>query len=265
MKSTYTFILIEDIPLQHNYIRSLLETRLDLTCIGAFYNHREAYQFLLANDQPKPDLIFLDIELPGENDGLNFLTSLSGKVEPHPQVVIISAELKYAPPAYHFPVSGYVLKPINVEELHKATEKAMRAIVRRNADTEKSKKIPPSVNSALEATLVVQISTTWVEIPLNDILYIEGDNVYIKIHLKDNGLLRPRMSLRQVKEKLPPQYFMQIHASFIVRLKYIRVFADNTTFVELRHPDESHHQTVPVGSKYREDLRKWLDENKRKS
>ncbi|MCB0612102.1 MAG: response regulator [Phaeodactylibacter sp.] len=104
MKHKYTYIVIEDVELQRENLIELLNTRLGLALIDSFENAEDAYNFLANEDNPRPDLIFLDIEMPGAS-GFNLLDAarrfcLSAKV------IITTAFAEYAIKGYEYNISG---------------------------------------------------------------------------------------------------------------------------------------------------------------
>ena len=124
--SHYTFIVIEDVALQREHLTELLQARLDLHHQASFENAEEAYDYLSEQAEDPPDLIFLDIEMP-EASGFNFLEAIK-HLGVSPQVIITTAFAEYAVKGYEYDLSGYLLKPIEEEQLNRAIDKALRQL-----------------------------------------------------------------------------------------------------------------------------------------
>ena len=100
MKKQYTYIVVEDVELQRENLISLLNSRLDLQLIGSFANAKEAYDFLMQKEAAKPDVIFLDIEMP-EVNGFNLLEAIKPICQ-KAKVIITTAFPDYAIKGYDY-------------------------------------------------------------------------------------------------------------------------------------------------------------------
>jgi DNA-binding LytR/AlgR family response regulator len=242
MNAVYTFIIVEDVALQREHLIDLLHSRLDLRLLEAFDNAEDAYLYLSNEKEPNPDIIFLDIEMP-EASGFNFLEAIE-KLSFQPKVIITTAFAEYAVKGYDYNISGYLLKPIEEGQMNKAIQKALHNL-NRESDPE-----------AHEATpfLLIKSKSQWVKLAHEEVLYIEGANVDVRIVTKERTYLT-RDRIKNLQQKLPGKTFMRIHDSFLVNLQHIRSYAGNFTFLELRAVPEGGLQKLPVGPKYRDHFR----------
>lgn len=246
MNAVYTFIIVEDVALQREHLIDLLHSRLDLRLLRAFDNAEDAYLYLSDSGTPDPDLLFLDIEMP-EASGFNFLEAIQ-KLPVSPRVIITTAFAEYAVKGYDYDLSGYLLKPIEEEQLNKAIQKALRSL------EQKEDRKPATVQ---DAHLLIKIKSKWVKLAHEEILYVEGANVDVRI-VTTGGAYTTRDRIKNLQQKLPGTHFMRIHDSFVVNLGHIRSYASNYTFLELRSVPEGGLKKLPVGPKYRDQFRENL-------
>jgi two-component system, LytTR family, response regulator len=169
----------------------------------------------------KPDLVFLDIEMPVMN-GFVMLQKLTYKDF---DLIFVTAYDHYAIQAIRFSAIDYLVKPVDIEELKAAVGKAV---------AEKNKRTP-----ALQLDLLLELlqlkQPRRIPIPTNDglrfismddIIYLEASNNYTYIFLNTNQKLLVSRTLKEFEELLPPETFVRIHHSHIINKffieKYIR-------------------------------------------
>jgi two-component system LytT family response regulator len=171
------------------------------------------------------DVIFLDINMPGEN-GFQFLDSIKSQ---NFKIIIVTAYNEYALQAIKASAVDYILKPINIEELQKTVEKVKRfldnpvgleqnqALLENFLQTVK-KKLQPS-----KIALPQLGSTSFIEV--DDIISLQADSNYTIIHMKDMQKLVISKTLKDFEELLDQSQFARIHKSYIVNLKYIKQYS----------------------------------------
>ena len=175
MKNKYTYIVIEDEPLQLANLIDMLDTRLDLDFLESFDNAEEAYDFLTSNNASKPDLMFLDMQLP-EVNGLQFLEAIK-RVESKPKVIITTAFEDYAIPSYEYDVSGYVVKPIEPPKLNTAIDKAIKNLEEKSVEKETKEETTPSEKTSI----LIKKGKQMIRLFHEEIVYLESANVNVKI------------------------------------------------------------------------------------
>lgn len=170
----------------------------------------------------KPDIVFLDIEMPGIN-GFNLLQHLTYK---NFEIVFVTAYDHYAIRAIRLSALDYLVKPVDVEELKATIEKAI------------AKKTVPASNQQLEF-LLEQLSDKKnlrrIAIPtqdglrfikINEIIYLEASLNYTYIHTTNEQKYIISRTLKDFEEILPSEIFIRIHNSYIINKdfleKYIR-------------------------------------------
>lgn len=197
-------IALDDEPLAIQIIESFSKKVPLIESIQGFTNSSMAASHLRAE---AVDLIFLDINMPSVN-GLDFFRSLSVK----PLLILTTSYSEFALDGYELSAIDYLLKPFSFDRFLKAVEKAQKQF-------ELLK-----LNSALGGLLTIKADLGLVQVPIQDILYIEGLDNYIKIHLEDGNFVLSRNTLKAILNDLPTQQFFRIHKSYIVsksKINYI--------------------------------------------
>lgn len=211
-------VIAEDEPLIRGEIRDTLGLLWpELAIAGQVDN---GIQALAAVERLRPDIVFLDIHMPGVN-GLEVAQRLSGKVH----VVFISAFDRYAIEAFEHGALDYVVKPVSPARM-KITVERLKIRLRE----------PPADLSRI-ADLFKSIATPepqyiqWLTVPhaselrvvaTAEISYLRADRKYTTL-ATSYGTFLINSSLREMKEKLDPKMFWQIHRSVIVNVGAIDV------------------------------------------
>ncbi|AEE48138.1 LytR/AlgR family response regulator transcription factor [Haliscomenobacter hydrossis] len=218
--------IVEDEAIARQILSRYLADLPDFVLEAVFENALVAQTYL----QEHPiDLLFLDIEMPGLN-GLSLLRSLP---QP-PKVIITTAYREYALEGYDLNAVDYLLKPISFERFQLALHKLF----------ELQAFAPAQLPSATEtpAFLYFKSGNKWVQVFLEEILYIEGLSNYVKI-VGSKGTTVVYQKMSYLEEKLPAGLFLRIHKSYIVGLN--KIAALYATDLEIGG------KLLPVGEKYR--------------
>ncbi|GAB3942603.1 LytTR family transcriptional regulator DNA-binding domain-containing protein [Spirosoma harenae] len=209
-------ILVDDEPLAINRLRRLLDKHRDtFEIIGEATNGAEGLTLIEAE---RPDIIFLDIEMPLLN-GFEMLA----KVTAVPMVVFATAFNQYAIRAFEENSVDYLLKPIEAERLTRTAQK-IRTLVERN-DTG-----PPANNPMTDSVMrllaqmqpkkeIYSISVKTGEkiilVPLSDIAYFEAEDKYVFLATIDGQKYLTNYTLTTLAEKLPDT-FVRISRSIMI-------------------------------------------------
>ena len=171
------------------------------------------------------DVIFLDINMPGEN-GFQFLNSLESQ---NFKIIFVTAYNEYALQAIKASAVDYLLKPVNIDELQKAVDKVKRSLNNPAALEQNQalleylleivkKKLPPK-----KIALPQLGSISFIEV--DDMVSLQADSNYTIIHMKDMQKLVISKTLKDFEELLDENQFARIHKSYIVNLKYIKQYS----------------------------------------
>lgn len=224
-------IVVDDEPLARDLIVSYVEKTPYFTLVGAFSNAVTASSFLKENEV---DLIFLDIQMP-QWDGL----SLSKVVNKDTRIIFTTAFEQYAIDGYKVDALDYLLKPIDYEEFLSAAEKALRWFEMQYSLSEAAQRDQRERSDSV----FLKVDSKMVKFRYDDILCIEGDKDYVKIHTEDGQRSMTLMSMKIAEEILPEKLFCRVHRSWIVNLSKITAIERNR--VELAG------KFIPVSDSYR--------------
>ena len=208
-----TALIAEDEPLLRQEIRLALNTLWpELIICGEVEDGLEAIR---AIDRLSPNVIFLDVEMPGAN-GLAVAERASGRAH----VVFITAYDQYAVTAFEHGALDYVLKPPTTARMQRTIERLKERLQRLPADLRGLKDLLKTVSNGEQEYL------QWLTVPHKselrvvaaaEICYLRADNKYTTLATRGNTFLL-NCSLKQMRERLNPATFWQIHRSFIVNV-----------------------------------------------
>lgn len=183
--------------------------------IGVFYGAEEAIEGIL---NLKPDLIFLDIELPTAT-GFDIIEAT--KSESY-AVIFTTAYEHYAIKAFKTQAVDYLLKPIDVNELQVAIKNAELKVRLQTQDKALgSLKATTNLFSNSIQRITLPTLTGINLVTANEILYLESDSNYTTFYLKDKSKLVVSKTLKVMEEQLKDLPFLRVHHSFVVNLAAI--------------------------------------------
>lgn len=228
--SAMNCIIIEDYEESRKLVEIYVEKTRMLNLIGSYESAVEA----INNHDPrqKVDLVLLDIELP-EMSGMDYLKTLQS----HPVVIILSAQEKYALEAYEYDVTDYILKPITYTRFYKAVSKAyLRWKKDQNVQRQRNE-------------IFIRKGSSLVKFSFEEILWVEALENYVLLNtIKEK--LTVHFTMKAILDKLPPDYFQQVHRSYIVNLSKIQLIKNNKIFIA----EGPEAKRIPIGKSYKEQL-----------
>jgi two-component system LytT family response regulator len=219
-------VIVDDEPLARRNLRLLLERDSQIEIIGECRNGKEAVK---AIETSRPDLIFLDIQMP-EMDGFDVIEHVGAE---HVQaIVFVTAFDQYALKAFEVHALDFLLKPYDDVRFNQALQRAKAQI-----ETREISKISKRLLALLEeresqkhistrqtpylTRLMIKLASRVVLLKVREIDWIEADGNYAKLHVgKKAHLLREKM--HDLEAQLDPQHFVRIHRSIIVNLERIK-------------------------------------------
>jgi DNA-binding LytR/AlgR family response regulator len=181
------------------------------------------------------DLLFLDINMP----------SLSGielykAVQQETMVIFTTAYSEYAVEGFNLSAIDYLLKPFTYKRFLQAAEKAQEYL---NYQLQKENSSSPF--------LFVRADYSLVKIEISRMLYIEGKDDYVKIHLDNQKPIMARMTLKNILEKLPPGNLIRIHRSYVIPLNKIENVRNKVVAIgEIK---------LPIGNSFEENFLKYFN------
>ncbi|MFT6208432.1 MAG: two-component system LytT family response regulator [Colwellia sp.] len=264
-------IIVDDEPLALNLLRAKLNKIPEIDIIAECKNGREAIEATMAL---APDLLFLDIQMPGV-DGFGVIKKLQSDIVP--MVVFTTAFEQYALDAFDVHAVDYILKPIDDERIQRAIQ---RALVRceSDEDTLNKSRIISAIDSINEMENPDSVSPQSISLPkLNtdkverkivikdrdditllkqtDIEWVDAAGDYVCVHAQGVTHIK-RCTLKNLLEDLDSEMFKRVHRSTIVNLNYIQKVIPHTKgefFLKLGEYDQ-----VKVSRNYREVIKSFL-------
>lgn len=202
-------IAIDDEPMALDKLRNYIERIPYLELVGLCEGTYEAMQVLATE---RIDAVFIDINMPDVN-GLDFVRSL---VDP-PLVVFTTAYGEYAVDSYKVRAVDYLLKPFGFADFQRAAGNLQKQFSLMHAPSDPA---PANQPSSDDAVLYLKVDYRFVRVSLKDIMYIEGMNEYLKIHLVQGDPFLTHTTFRQIKQRLP-ENFLQLHRSYMVNMNHV--------------------------------------------
>lgn len=212
-------LIVDDEPLVRKKIHGVLRLDPEVEVVGECSNGHEA---LAAVEAKAPDLIFLDVQMPGL-DGLAVSRLL--KAGRAPFLIFVTAYEQYAVQAFQVQALDYLLKPFDEERLREALQRAKEQL-RTQQQGEIGQQVQALLNE-LQAKakylerFVIRTSGRILHLKTSEVGWIEAEGNYVRLHIgKDSQLLRE--TITNLEPQLDPAQFRRIHRSTIVRLDQIR-------------------------------------------
>lgn len=204
-------ILIDDEPLARAIIKEYTAAFPQLNIVQEC---NDGFEGLKAIMQHRPQLIFLDVQMPKIN-GFEMLEL----IEEPPAVIFVTAFDEYAIKAFESHAIDYLLKPFSRERFNKAIEKFLE---QSNNNSHPLQPIPESFSLSPQQRqrVVVKISGKIKIIPIDDIHYLEAADDYVRIHTREGGFLKNR-TMSHFEKSLDGNVFVRTHRSFIVNVQQI--------------------------------------------
>lgn len=197
---TINCCIVDDEPLARQGIEGYAEKIPYLNCIGSFGS---ALDLLSEFDRLKPDLLFLDIQMP-HLTGIDFVKNLKNP----PKVIFTTAYNQYALEGFELDVMDYLMKPISFDRFLKSAEK-VKSHFQDHQDS-----------------FFVKTDKRMEKVRFTDILYLESMQNYVVL-FTSAGKLISHTTLKSMLSDLPPKIFTQIHKQYIINNKQIDAIEGN--------------------------------------
>ncbi|HEY0029802.1 MAG TPA: LytTR family DNA-binding domain-containing protein [Bacteroidia bacterium] len=200
-------IIIDDERLARQELKSLLSAYSEIQVVGEAANVEAGIESI---KQLKPDVIFLDIQMPGKN-GFELLEEISGV----PDVVFVTAYDEYAIRAFEVNALDYLLKPVQPNRLAETVKKILN---RENSEKGEAKELSMPLNDN-DQVFVKDGEKCWF-VKLSDVRLFESEGNYVRIYFDKNRPLILR-SLNNLDERLNNRTFFRASRKHIINLKWV--------------------------------------------
>ncbi len=213
-------VIADDEKMSRNTLRKLLE--LYCPSVQVLAEAANAAETKEALQQWKPDLLFLDIAMPGQS-GIELLSEME---EPPCEVIFVTAHNDFVLQALRLSAADYLLKPVDEQQLIAAVSNAGRRISQKESGQHIRSFLHNMQVKArpLDSQLCIPGVKGFQVVNLSDIIYCEADNTYTIIYLNDNKKLLASRPLMDYELLLQDSLFFRIHKSTLVNMKHIREY-----------------------------------------
>lgn len=235
---TLTAVIVDDEPLALEGLSLRLAKIPEIQIVGEAENGDQAIQLC---QQLQPDVLFLDLQLPGLN-GIEVVQAL--QADTMPMVVFVSAYGEYAIDAFELNAIDYVLKPANLGRLKKTVDRILARAAPKPNESEKFKllnalketsgisitELEEWLNSNSNSPLPTQFATELVIknsdnekifLPVADIRWIDAAGDYMCVHTKSDTHV-VRITMKKLEQELDTKVFKRIHKSTLVNINFIQ-------------------------------------------
>jgi two-component system LytT family response regulator len=231
-------VIADDEPLARGYLRSLLADESDCEIVADCGDAEATVAAIAAHD---PDLVFLDVQMPGR-DGFSVIERVGSDAMPH--TVFVTAHDRYAIPAFERHALDYLLKPFSEERFREALARVRQQLTLQH-DAAWSRKLRGVLGSVLDDSALAMPESSPAEAPASgrhvehlerlpvkaggrvvlvsagDIDWIEAADYYVNLHCgREVHLLRETMNA--LEAQLDPQTFIRIHRGSIVNINRVK-------------------------------------------
>jgi two-component system, LytTR family, response regulator len=217
-------LIVDDEALARQRLEDLLREQRDVEIVGTADNGEAA---ISAIRTLKPDLVFLDVQMPGKT-GLDVIAAIGP--DEMPPTVFVTAYDQYALKAFDLAAIDYLVKPFDDERFEQAFARARRLV-----ELEEVGRLSEQLRAVLHGSstpaapagkpeylerIAVETRGQVRVVPVNDIEYITASGPYAELHVGGRAhVIRERMQM--LEDRLDPSRFFRIHRSAIVRLDQI--------------------------------------------
>ena len=202
-------VLIDDEPLARSIVAEYLKSYPEINVVQEC---NDGFEGLKAIGQHKPDLVFLDIQMPKIN-GFEMLEL----IEEPPAVIFTTAFDEYAIKAFEAHAIDYLLKPFSKDRFDKALGKWLQ----QHRSAAPPARLPHDLRQPEEAhRIVVKEGSNIRILPVSEVVYLEAYDDYVKIFTVKEMFLKKK-TMNYYEQSLDPLQFIRVHRSYIIRLSSI--------------------------------------------
>ena len=206
-----TAMIIDDEPLARSLVREYLKSHKEIEVVSEC---GDGFEGVKAIAQFKPDLLFLDIQMPKIN-GFEMLEL----VENPPSVIFTTAFDEYAMQAFERHAVDYLLKPYSQERFDRALSRLQSGWSGQAPAKQNTSELLQSVSPPEERLrIVVKKGNNLVILPVQSVHYLEAFDDYVKIHTKEGFFLKKK-TMSHYEKVLDPAQFVRVHRSYLLNLQ----------------------------------------------
>jgi two-component system LytT family response regulator len=206
-------ILIEDEEPARDLLRKFMEPYPDIEIVGEFI---DGFEGARAINQLKPDLIFLDIQLP-RLTGIEIIEL----IDYSPLIIFTTAYDEFAIKAFEKNAVDYLLKPFSRERFGQAIERAKQRMSSHKATQPALQELSDDLTRESYLSRIVIRSPKAINvIPVEHVMYLEAQDDYVMLFTPDARHIK-KQTMKYFEDRLDPMQFIRIHRSYIANATYI--------------------------------------------
>lgn len=221
------FAICDDNFVHAHLLESCLIELLDDNIECDIYQSGEALLDKIFNTDNRYDMLFLDIEMEG-NNGIDTANAIREKDEKL-LIVFVTSHSEYMKECFQCMPFRFMIKPVQQGELEEILKAARKKLARS------------------KTTVGFKVNKTMVRLYTDDIIFCESTSHYITIHTKTEAY-RVRMTMEQLDEMLPYPAFCRVHRSFMVHFKYVKSIREQALLLY------EGNQLIPIGRNYKNNV-----------
>lgn len=212
-----TTLLVDDEPLAIKRLHRMLQEHTEIIgVIGSAKNGLEAVEMI---QELKPDVVFLDIQMPGLN-GFEVLQQLT---DPKPTVIFATAFDQYAIKAFDENSLDYLLKPIQKERLNQSIEK-LKSSATKEANPSLINELISQLKPKKEIhSITVKQGEKLIFVPLKEVSYFEASGKYVILHTLEGQQHLINYTITSLNDRLNNEEFLQVSRGNLVNVRQIKM------------------------------------------
>jgi two-component system LytT family response regulator/two-component system response regulator LytT len=250
--ATIATLLVDDEPLALAELSHLLKDFPDIEVVGSGSNGLQALDLI---ESIEPDLVFLDVQMPGL-DGLGVVRTLRARQTPLPHIVFATAYDHYAIEAFRLEAMDYVLKPVERSRLEETIARARREIEDRRSVAEPP--MPPPRPGPARSKILVRHGARSLIVDAAKIIYVTIDEGVITVVTDEFEGLANYRTIEEMQSDLDPDMFWRVHRSYLVNVNRIREVVPWFKSSFQVKVDDKKHTLIPVSRVQTKKLRTLL-------
>jgi len=213
-------ILVDDEPDGIRALQKMLElhcpqVKIEATCSNAILAKEKIPEI-------HPDVIFLDIQMPGKS-GLELLTELPSR---NFEVIFVTAHNEYMLQALQYSAADYLLKPVDEDRLMEAVERVEKRLesAQKEERTEALLHNLSKAGNPSEMRLCLPTLKGFIVLKLDEIIYCEAERSYTIFHLEGKKVVTVSRPLIEYEHLLEDTSFLRIHKSFLINMQHVKEY-----------------------------------------
>jgi two-component system LytT family response regulator/two-component system response regulator LytT len=248
-------IIVDDEQLALEELSYLLDSIPGLAVIGQGHNGPDAIRLVR---ELEPDLLFLDIEMPGFN-GFRVVEELA-KTDELPQIVFVTAYDQYAVKAFEVNAVDYLLKPIEKSRLEKAVQRAKKQLESEVVSNQKIMNLLSMIASPSpkRAKLLIKDKNRNILVDSDEVIFANVSDGIISVTTKDLYGETNYRTLEDLQADLDPETFWRVNRSYLVNInKIAEVIPWFNRTLQLKMGDKKQTE-IPVSRSHSKRLKEYL-------